>query len=120
MKNTKYFLSILLILILAFVFLGCDLLGDDGSSGTTVSNATLVVVNNSSYDIYYLYVSLSTLSSWGNNQMTSVLYPGYTYTLNEIPPGEYDLWAEDNSGTYWERYYENLTDGETWTWTLID
>ena len=121
MKYTKMFLSIVLILILAIVFLGCNLFGDDGSPGTNVSNATLVVVNNSSYNIYELYVSLSTSSEWGSDQLSSVIYSGGgTFTLNDIPPGEYDLWADTGSGISWSRYYVLLEEGATWTWTLID
>jgi len=119
MKYKNKILSTVLILFLTITFIGCDLLGDDGSSGTTVSNATLVVVNNSSYDIYYLYVSPSSSSEWGNNQLTSTLYSGYSFTLNNIPPGEYDLHA-DASGITWTRANQMLNEGATWTWTLID
>ena len=113
MKYVKLVTGIMLILALTIFFTGCE------SSPSEPSDATLVVVNNSSDDIYYLYVALSSSSSWGNNQLSSTLYSGYSYTLNGIPAGEYDLLA-DASGITWEYLGALLNEGATWTWTLID
>lgn len=113
MKYIKLVTGIMLILALTIFFTGCE------PSPSEPSDATLVVVNNSSDDIFYLYVALSSSTSWGNNQLSSTLYSGNTYTLNGIPPGEYDLKA-DASGPNWEYLGALLNEGATWTWTLID
>ncbi len=63
---------------------------DDDFSGA----ARLVVVNNSSYTIGYLFVSPSSDSTWGSNQLgTFVISPGDSFTIENIPDGIYDFLA---------------------------
>jgi len=115
MKNIKFVVKIVLILTLAIILSACE-----PEPSSAPENATLVVVNDSSSDMYYLYVSPSSSSSWGDNQLTSTLNSGSTFTLNEIPPGEYDMYADSSASLWGPIYNIALNEGATWTWTLID
>jgi len=89
---------------------------------TTASSTTtgsLKVVNNSSYTIYYLYVSPSGATTWGSDQLsTYTILPGYSYTLNLIP-GTYDMRAESTNSTYyWQQFNIPITANNTYTWSL--
>jgi hypothetical protein len=60
-------------------------------------SATLTVYNNSGTSIYYFYISPSTSSSWGDDQLgSSTIAAGGSYTFN-VTEGTYDLKAEDSS-----------------------
>lgn len=98
--------------------------GGGGSTGTETTNAAtsnLMVVNNSGTTIYYLYVSPSTSSSWGSDQLGSrVVSPGQSFTLGSIPCGiNYDLRAEGSghSGLA-QRFGVYFACGSTITWTF--
>ncbi len=53
---------------------------------------TLVIENESRYDIYYLYMSRTLEDNWGSDQLGSeVLDSGETFALGNIPAGEYDV-----------------------------
>ena len=53
---------------------------------------TLLIENDSRYDIYYLYMSRTLEDNWGSDQLGSeVLDSGETFALGNIPAGEYDL-----------------------------
>jgi hypothetical protein len=73
--------------------------GGTGSTGGTGGSGSLTVINSSSVTICYLYVSPSTDTSWGDDQLgSSVIDPGQSFTITDIPFGTYDLRAEDCSG----------------------
>jgi hypothetical protein len=75
-----------------------------GSTSWTVSgggggggSASLTVYNNTSSTLFYMYISPSTSSSWGDDQLGSSTIPaGGSYTFS-VPAGTYDLKAEDSS-----------------------
>jgi hypothetical protein len=62
---------------------------------------TLHIVNsNASYPITELYVSLSTNTTWGSNQLTTSIAASGTFNLSDIPAGTYDVKAVRNGTTY--------------------
>jgi len=56
----------------------------------------LVLTNNSAQTICFVYISLVTDSSWGSDQLATgeTVTPGQSRGW-EVPPGTYDLKAED-------------------------
>ncbi len=53
---------------------------------------TLLIENDSRYDIYYLYMSRTLEDNWGSDQLGSeVLDSGETFALGNIAAGEYDV-----------------------------
>ena len=53
---------------------------------------TLLIENDSRYDIYYLYMSRTLEDNWGSDQLgNEVLDSGETFALGNIPAGEYDV-----------------------------
>lgn len=118
----KVTMAAALVLAATVILVGCDEAGaDDGGGSSGGSNATLVVQNDSSYTIMYLYVSPSSSSSWGTDQLgSSTIAPGASFTLNNIPPDVYDLWAENSTGYDYVRANEVFSAGVTKTWTLFN
>jgi hypothetical protein len=67
------------------------------SSTSTPPLRTLELINNSGQAIWYVYFSLSTSSGWGDDQLGSTtVEPGLSY-IWQVPPGTYDLKAEDSA-----------------------
>jgi hypothetical protein len=90
----------------------------DCSSG---GSATLVIENNSSLTVFYLYVAPCSATNWGPDQLNSnVIVSGDTFTLGEIPADCYDLRAETQDGGYWEAQDTYMSGGQTYTWPLTD
>jgi hypothetical protein len=84
-------------------------------------DASLYVVNDSSYSIWYLYVAACGAPTWGNDVLGSnVIPPGYTLTLHGIQPGCWGFRAQTEDGShYWQTQSGvNLTEAEQYTWTL--
>lgn len=106
--------------LIALVF-ASSACGSDGSSSSFESGSTgsFLVVNDSSQDLYFLYVSPSSSSSWGPDQLgTEILDPGESIEINGVPCGrDYDLKAEldYDTATEWDVY---LPCGATVRWTL--
>jgi hypothetical protein len=91
---------------------------EDG--GATVSgDAELVVENLANDSICFLYVSPSESTDWGDDQLgeTTVIDPGDTWSVFDVPAGTYDLRAEMCEGDYVEEDGVVL-DGE-YTWTIF-
>jgi hypothetical protein len=79
---------------------------------------TLIVVNNYSYPISALYISLSSSSVWGNNWLSSSIPPGNSQTISNIPPGTYDLRAVATNGAEAVSFGFVMSAGQTLQWTL--
>jgi hypothetical protein len=62
----------------------------------TPTDITLTIYNNTGFTIVYVYISLSSDSSWGNDQLgsTTTIPVGGTYSW-VFPPGEYDVKVEN-------------------------
>ena len=121
MKNIKWL--VLAISVLAIAALAC---GGGGSSGdgdsTSIGSgsASLTVINNSSQDVWYLYISPSSEGSWGDDTLGSqVISAGETYTITGIEPGTYDLKADDSDNNELASERNVEIDGNV-TWTLTD
>lgn len=82
---------------------------------TEEGTASLEIINNSSTDIWYLYVAPSSDTDWGDDQLgANILYAGESFTLTDVPYGTYDLLVEDSSHNTIETWmgvdiYEDLT-----------
>ena len=77
----------------------------------------LVLTNNSGQTICYVYISLSTDTSWGSDQLAAgeTIGPGQSRPW-EVPPGTYDLKAEDcGHNVLDERYSETIAGPFQWT-----
>ena len=87
--------------------------GGDSGGGSAILN----VVNNSGTTIFYLYISPSTSSSWGNDQLGASTIPaGGSFTFTGITPGNYDLKAEDSSHNVIKSVFNVNIAGPVYTW----
>jgi hypothetical protein len=59
-------------------------------------NVSLIVVNNSTEEVAYLYVSPQQSDNWGADVLgtENTIEPGQSFTLR-VPPGTYDLMVEN-------------------------
>jgi hypothetical protein len=90
-----------------------------GSSGAATSE--FIVVNQSSYEICWVYLSSADTDKWGPDQLRDDTIPaGGRYTLRGIPPGVYDVSfnACDQSVESLDDYGIDLT--TNFEYTLID
>ncbi|MFZ0546156.1 MAG: hypothetical protein WAM60_11990 [Candidatus Promineifilaceae bacterium] len=94
---------------------------EDRTVGSTLAAGgpagTLSVVNNSSEDVCYVFVSPTDATSWGNDQLgdNEIVGPGESATLM-VTAGLYDLQAADCDGNALaEQYDVDLNTGQTWT-----
>lgn len=88
--------------------------------GSPTTTASLHVVNNSTYTIYYCNIALYTDTSWGPNQLgVSTIAPGASYTLSTITPGTYDLRVQTSGKLQSDSLMSvTLSSGQTYTWTI--
>ncbi|MBL9021315.1 MAG: hypothetical protein JNL21_03915 [Myxococcales bacterium] len=85
------------------------------------TDATILVANNSSYTICYLYAAPCSSSTWGPDQLGSSTLPsGYTIEFSEVPPGCYDFRAESCDSMYWESLGNYIAAGDYYTLTLTN
>jgi hypothetical protein len=78
---------------------------------------TLTIVNNSSEDVCYVYVSPADSTSWGDDWLdeSTILDAGESETVT-VGAGIYDLQAADCDGNaIAEQYDVDLSTGQTWT-----
>lgn len=70
-----------------------------GVAGAARSDSDLELVNDSSWDIYEIYLAPSEDDEWGPDQLgEDVLESGESLTLTEIPCGDYDILLIDEDG----------------------
>lgn len=95
---------------------------DDTASGSGDGFASLDIVNDSSDTVCYVYVSPSDATEWGDDQLGSenIIASGETFTLNDIPAGNYDLRADDCDGNSLIQEFGILMEAGPYTWTLSD
>ncbi len=87
-------------------------------SMATVATGSVRVVNNYGYAITELYITPSSWSTWGVNQLSAPIPAGGSFTITGVPAGLIDLAAFTSDGAYVEQYGVALGAGETVTWTL--
>lgn len=98
---------------------GVNLTGGDFTWTLSANTAQLIVLNSSSQDICYLYLSPTNSDNWGPDQLGSQTIPaGQQFTLTGITPGVYDLRAESCSGGELEAEDLNITG--TFTYEITD
>ena len=109
-------------LLFAVFLAGCGSSGGNGG-GQDAGSGTLVVTNKgSSYtSIWYVYISRSSTSSWGNDQLTGTISPGYSegweiYDCNDY----YDIKVVYSDGTTRYNEGEYLSCGYTATIVYTD
>jgi hypothetical protein len=84
------------------------------------ATASLEIVNDSSVDVWYVYISPSASSNWGDDWLGShVIAAGERYTVTGIEPDTYDLKAEDADHNVLATETNVELDGAN-TWTLYD
>ncbi len=67
----------------------------EGDGGPAASTGIVQFANRSDISVYYLYLSPSSSSSWGPDQLgANVLSPGETFTLRGVPCGDVDYKLE--------------------------
>lgn len=127
MKNRHLWLSLLLVLAMAVS--GCIDDDDDddnddggGGGGNNGSSHTLTVENDSSHNVFYLYVSPTTSDTWGSDVLgSSIIEAGTTFTHSVSDcDRSYDLRAETSDGAHWEWWDVSMSCGMESTWTLTD
>lgn len=88
-----------------------------------LSSATIHIVNSSSYDAYYLYVSPASIGNWGPDQLRPniVIYSLGSWDLTGVPAGNWDLkMVSINSVHTWRVLSQNVSAPGTYTWTLTN
>jgi len=82
-----------------------------------VEGFELEIINESGWDIWYVYISLSDADSWGDDWLEADVIPaGRSYIVTGIPAGVYDLQAEDEYGEVIETIWEaEITEDTFWT-----
>ena len=116
----KWKRSLTLISMGVVIIIGFSACGeDDPASSETV---TLTIINGLvNYTIYDVYVSPSTLESWGIDRLGEDrrLSPGKSVTL-ELEKGTYDIRIVDEDGDEYVKSNLQLTAHYTWRITLAD
>ncbi len=108
-------------LLLALALLAC--LGTNSSGGASGNSGAVEVINHSSVEICYVYISPTTSSEWGLDQLgaENTIPAGSSFTIQNIPPGLYDLRADDCSNREIDTAPGvRVNAGQTVTWTFTD
>lgn len=86
-------------------------------SGASAPSMTLTVVNNSEWEIRYLYLSPANNDNWGTDQLgDSSISPGATRTLNlSWDQSTVKLVGEDRDGCF---LYKTVDASGNQTWTI--
>jgi len=122
---TRVLRSALPVLLATVLLSGCMGLmgGSRGSSGSSSSSssghgASLVVVNNASQPVYYLYASACSNSNWGPDRLDDdqVIMPGDTASFT-MTTGCWDLKAVFRDGTDVVRRNAQISASD-WRWTI--
>ena len=89
------------------------------STDAPVTGVSLEIINESSRDIWYLYISPSDADSWGDDWLEMDIIPaGGSYIVTGIPAGVYDLQAEDENGNIIESLWDIEIAEDTY-WAVI-
>lgn len=76
-----------------------------------------VINGSSSYSITELYISPSSSSTWGANQLSSSIPAGGSHTVTNVPPDTYDLKAVFSNGSTYTKFDFTVSAGQTTTIT---
>jgi len=103
--------------LVALLLSGCGLLGGGGSSNSGGS-AILIVANQTSQPVYYLYASRCSESNWGADQLDEdeVIMPGTRKSFT-MGTGCWDLKATMKDGNDVLQRNAQIS-ASAWTWTI--
>ncbi len=89
-----------------------------GGSGST----DLVIQNESSTPVCYVYVSPNESDEWGEDQLgeANILMTGDTFTVTDVPYGLYDYQALDCDSNVLDQHYGVDLSTDTYTWVIRD
>lgn len=121
--NTKRPHLLIALVALILVIAACTCNTTTTGLGDGSANGTVSVVNNSSTEICYLYISPAGADTQSEDKLGAeeTIPTGSTRDFTEIPAGSYDLRAEDCSGNLiTENNDVTVNGGATTTWTLSD
>jgi hypothetical protein len=90
------------------------------ASPTDAPGADLVIENTGNITVCYVFISLTTDTEWGPDQLgeSDVIPSGSQFTITDIPPGSYDLRATDCEGNDLALEYGVTFDATGYTWTI--
>ena len=87
------------IALVCAVFLAITALMLPLPTSAEVQRAEFMINNESDWDIHHLYLSLSDKEEWGPDQLGKrIVHSGESFTLKNIPCGEYDIKVVDDDG----------------------
>ena len=104
----------ILALIAAFGLTACDdITGSD--------DATIIVENNASVSVFFVFISECSDSDWGDDQLGAdeTISPGEDREF-DVDAGCWDLRAEFSDDTFAEDFGIELDEGDEFTWELVD
>ncbi len=88
------------------------------------TSATIRIINNSSYDAYWLYVSPASSGNWGPDQLRPeiiIVAGGGSRDITGVPAGNWDLKVVSINSTHtWTLLDQPVGAPGTYTWTLWD
>jgi hypothetical protein len=86
------------------------------------ASVELEIVNESSQVICYVYIAPSASGSWGADQLgeDAVIAPGESFSVSDIPPGSYDLLAQDCEQNVLVESSGEVFEDDVYTWTIFD
>ncbi|GAB4473078.1 MAG: hypothetical protein Kow00124_11730 [Anaerolineae bacterium] len=93
--------------------------GPEGDGGADVPFTTITVQNYTDTDVCWVYVTFADDPGWGDDWLGSDIIPaGAEYNLY-VPPGSFDMRAEDCSGSPLDERFDVPISGATYTWTIL-
>lgn len=102
-------------------YMGLDLQGSMTWSLDPLQRAPVLVVNNSSHEICYLYISPADSDSWGPDWMgENITIPAGSTRTFQVPLGTYDLRADDCDHNALDTQSGIAIEAAGITWTLSD
>jgi hypothetical protein len=86
------------------------------------ASVELEIVNESSEVICYVYIAPSASDSWGTDQLgeETIIAPGESFSVYDIPPGSYDLLAQDCEENVLVESNGEVFEDDLYTWTIFD
>lgn len=86
------------------------------SAESQVGMSALLLVNNSAEPIFYVHMSPSSQTAWGDDLLGSaVLHVGEQFRITGIAPGMWDIRVVDSSGNKKEFYRQEVGVGGSYT-----
>lgn len=73
--------------------------GAFAATAVAADKVSVTIVNKSSFEFHNMYLSPTSTNEWGPDQLgDKVINPGESFTLNDIPKGDFDFKMTDEDG----------------------